>query len=410
MGWNANQTLGFLLLRRMKRAGFRPMGFSMNDYGLAIWSFKKPENVNDLLDTDIVFEEFEEWLQDTPLLKRLFRDVALISGLVEKRIPGVEKTGKQVLFSTDLIYEVLIKYDSQHVLLEAVKEDAMDGLIDGSRLRETLHQLRENILVKYLDQISPLSLPIILDVTKESIGYSIGKDDILAEMQEENFLKMKHFKIKFASETFEILPSGTIFWPSEEMLIASDLHLEKGSSFNKEGTFLPPYDSFDTITRLEEIIKITSPKKILLLGDTLHDKNGLLRMSEEVKKKIFSLLKKNSFILISGNHDEELEFPNLKLDPYYKLRNITFTHEMSSNETLEISGHFHPMVNTKFKGIRIRASCFVVTKNKIILPSFGTFTGGLDIKNNAFPNIINKETKVFIIYNQQIINLKDSYF
>ena len=194
------------------------------------------------------------------------------------------------------------------------------------------------------------------------------------------------------------------------MLIASDLHLEKGSSFNKEGTFLPPYDSLDTITRLEEIIKITSPKKILLLGDTLHDKNGLLRMSEEVKKKIFSLLKKNSFILISGNHDEELAFPNLKLDPYYKLRNITFTHEMSSNETLEISGHFHPMVNTKFKGIRIRASCFVVTKNKIILPSFGTFTGGLDIKNNAFPNIINKETKVFIIYNQQIINLKDSYF
>ena len=111
------------------------------------------------------------------------------------------------------------------------------------------------------------------------------------------FLKMQHFKIKFASETFEILPSGTIFWPSEEMLIASDLHLEKGSSFNKEGTFLPPYDSFDTITRLEEIIKITSPKKILLLGDTFHDNNGLLRMSEEVKKKIFSLLKKSSFIL-----------------------------------------------------------------------------------------------------------------
>ena len=188
LGWNANQTLGFLLLRRMKRAGFRPMGFSMNDYGLAVWSFKKPQNVNALLDNDIVFEEFEEWLQDTPLLKRLFRDIALISGLVEKRIPGSEKTGKQVLFSTDLIYEVLTKYDPKHILLEAVKEDAMDGFIDGSRLRETLHSMRENIEVKYLDQISPLSLPIILDVTKENIGYSIGKDDILAEMQEQNFL------------------------------------------------------------------------------------------------------------------------------------------------------------------------------------------------------------------------------
>ena len=103
---------------------------------------------------------------------------------------------------------MLIKYDSQHVLLEAVKEDAMDGLIDGSRLRETLHLMRDNILVKYLDQISPLSLPIILDVTKENIGHSIGKDDILDEMRENKFLKMQHFKIKFASETFEILLQG----------------------------------------------------------------------------------------------------------------------------------------------------------------------------------------------------------
>ena len=87
----------------------------------------------------------------------------------------------------------LIKYDSQHVLLEAVKEDAMDGLIDGSRLRETLHLMRENILVKYLDQISPLSLPIILDVTKESIGHSIGKDDILDEMRENKFFKDETF-------------------------------------------------------------------------------------------------------------------------------------------------------------------------------------------------------------------------
>ena len=221
---------------------------------------------------------------------------------------------------------------------------------------------------------------------------------------------MQHYKIKFAGETFEILPSGAIFWPSEQILIASDLHLEKGSSFNHKGTFLPPYDSLDTISRLEEMIKITSPKKTLLLGDTIHDKNGLLRMSDEIKENFFSLFKKSTLILISGNHDEELAFPNLKLNPYYKLRNITFIHEMSSNESLEISGHFHPMINTKFKGIRIRSSCFVVTKNKIIIPSFGTFTGGLDIKNNGFPDIIKKETSVFIIYNQEIINLGDSYF
>ena len=80
----------------MKREKFRPMGFTMTDYGLAVWSFKKPTAIESLLDPDIVFEEFEEWLQDTPLLKRLFRDVALISGLVEKKVPGSEKTGKQI--------------------------------------------------------------------------------------------------------------------------------------------------------------------------------------------------------------------------------------------------------------------------------------------------------------------------
>ena len=133
---------------------------------------------------------------------------------------------------------------------------------------------------------------------------------------------MKHYKIKFAGEIFEILPSGTIFWPSEQILIASDLHLEKGSSFNHKGTFLPPYDSLDTISRLEEIIKKTSPKKVLLLGDTIHDKNGLLRMSDEVKENFFSLFKKSSLIFISGNHDEELLSNNLELIPFYKLKNI----------------------------------------------------------------------------------------
>ena len=216
---------------------------------------------------------------------------------------------------------------------------------------------------------------------------------------------MKHYKIKFAGETLEILPSGTIFWPSEQILIVSDLHLEKGSSFNHKGTFLPPYDSLDTISRLEEIIKKTSPKKILLLGDTIHDKTGLLRMSDEVKENFFSLFKKITLILISGNHDEELLYNNIELIPFYKLKKIFFIHQLTNDKNFQICGHFHPMVDTKFKGIRIRASCFVVSKYKIILPSFGTFTGGLNIRNNAFKRIIDKGTSILMIYNQKIINI-----
>ena len=221
---------------------------------------------------------------------------------------------------------------------------------------------------------------------------------------------MKFYNIKFANENFEISPFGAIFWPNEEILIVSDLHLEKGSSYYQRGTFLPPYDTFDTINRLEEIIKQTYPKKVLLLGDTMHDKNGLLRMPNKMKEKFFSLLEKWSFVLISGNHDEEFKGYDLKLFPSFKIGKITFRHQSSFDETTEISGHFHPVINTKFKGVRIRTPCFLVTENKIILPSFGTFTGGLDIKNDAFKDIISKNTSAYIIYNKQNINLNSNYF
>ena len=114
--------------------------------------------------------------------------------------------------------------------------------------------------------------------------------------------------------------------------------------------------------------------------------------------------------MISGNHDEEFKGYDLKLFPSFKIRKITFRHQSSFDETTEISGHFHPVINTKFKGVRIRTPCFLVTENKIILPSFGTFTGGLDIKNDAFKDIISKNTSAYIIYNQQIINLNSNYF
>ena len=141
------------------------------------------------------------------------------------------------------------------------------------------------------------------------------------------------------------------------------------------------------------------------MGDTIHDKTGLLRMSDEVKENFFSLFKKITLILISGNHDEELLYNNIELIPFYKLKKIFFIHQLTYDKNFQICGHFHPMVDTKFKGIRIRASCFVVSKNKIILPSFGTFTGGLNIKNNAFKGIIDKGTSILMIYNQKIINI-----
>ena len=184
-GRNANQTLGFLLLRRMRRAGLKPMGFSISDYALAVWSLKPVENAEKLLEPSIMIDEFEEWLEETPLLKRLFRDAAIISGLVERRHPGKVKTGRQVLFSSDLIYDVLRRYEPGHILLKAVRRDAMEGLIDASRLADTLANFQDNIIFRNLDYISPMAVPLVMQISKESTVWSELTDDILAHNEEE---------------------------------------------------------------------------------------------------------------------------------------------------------------------------------------------------------------------------------
>lgn len=184
-GRNANQTLGFLMLRRMKRAGLRPLGFSMTDYALAVWSLDPPDEVESLLDPDIMTEEFEEWLQDTPLLKRLFRDAAIISGLVERRHPGQVKTGRQILFSSDLIYDVLRRHEPDHILLQAVRRDAMQGLIDAGRLADTLQDIAGNIVCRRLDMISPMAVPLIMQIVRENTVRSEVGDDLLLDMEEE---------------------------------------------------------------------------------------------------------------------------------------------------------------------------------------------------------------------------------
>ena len=184
-GRNANQTLGFLLLRRMKRVGLRPLGFSMTDYALSIWSLNPPEDVIPLLDPDIMVDDFEEWLQDTPLLKRLFRDAAIISGLVERRHPGQTKTGRQILFSSDLIYDVLRRHEPGHILLKAVRRDAMQGLIDADRLANTLQQFHGNVVCRRLDMISPMAVPLILQITRENNLRTDEEDALLHDLEQE---------------------------------------------------------------------------------------------------------------------------------------------------------------------------------------------------------------------------------
>jgi ATP-dependent Lhr-like helicase len=188
----AHQTLGMLLTRRMERLGLKPQGFVANEYALAIWSLAdtgaRAENglvsIDALFDEDMLGDDLEEWLQESALMKRTFRNCAIISGLIERRFPGKEKSGRQVTISTDLVYDVLRRHQPDHILLRAARQDAYTGLLDLARLADMLGRVRGKILHKNLDRISPLAVPVMLEIGREPV-YGEAQDQILAEAAED---------------------------------------------------------------------------------------------------------------------------------------------------------------------------------------------------------------------------------
>ncbi|MFC5584764.1 ligase-associated DNA damage response DEXH box helicase [Nitratireductor kimnyeongensis] len=174
----AHQTLGMLLTRRLERAGAHPLGFVANDYAIAVWGLNDMSamlksgklSLPALMDEDMLGDDLEAWIADSWLLKRTFRNCALISGLVEKRHPGQEKTGRQVTVSADLIYDVLRAHEPDHILMQATWADAAQGLLDVRRLGEMLSRIRGRIVHKSLTRISPLAVPIMLEIGKEAVA------------------------------------------------------------------------------------------------------------------------------------------------------------------------------------------------------------------------------------------------
>ena len=168
-GRNAHQTLGMLLTRRMERMGAHPLGFVASDYCLAVWSLAPPRDVAALFDRDMLGDDLEAWMAESTMLKRTFRNVAVIAGLIERRHPGAKKTARQVTFNADLIYDVLRRHEPNHVLLRATRADAATGLTDVRRLAEMLERVAGRITVKRLKRVSPLAVPVLLDIGRESV-------------------------------------------------------------------------------------------------------------------------------------------------------------------------------------------------------------------------------------------------
>ncbi len=182
-GWNAHQSLGMLITRRMETAGLKPLGFVANDYAIATYSIDPVTDPAALFSADILEHEFVDWVQQSHLLKRAFREVAVIGGLVERQHPGKRKTGKQVTFSTDLIYDVLRKYEPGHVLLEAAWADARARMTDVGRLAGLLDRAAETMLHVDLPRVSPLAVPVLVLIGRERIATGSADDALLIEAE-----------------------------------------------------------------------------------------------------------------------------------------------------------------------------------------------------------------------------------
>jgi ATP-dependent helicase Lhr and Lhr-like helicase len=182
-GWNANQALGMLVTRRMETMGLKPLGFVASDYALATYSLEPVRDPRPLFSPDILQHEFIEWVQGSSLLKRAFREVAVIGGLVERQHPGKRKTGKQVSFSTDLIYDVLRRYEPDHLLLRAAWDDARARMTDVGRIAHLLERAEETILHIDLSRVSPLAVPVLVLIGRERVAQGTADDMLLIEAE-----------------------------------------------------------------------------------------------------------------------------------------------------------------------------------------------------------------------------------
>jgi hypothetical protein len=181
--------------------------------------------------------------------------------------------------------------------------------------------------------------------------------------------------------------SGALYWESERLLVVSDLHLEKGSSFAMRGVLLPPYDTVATLGRLGAVLARHDPRVVIALGDSFHDRDAHDRLSEGNREIIAALQLRRDWIWISGNHDPALP-PDLGgvVASEVAIGAIVFRHE-PTGAMGEIAGHLHPKARVSTRGRSVERRCFASDGERVVMPAFGAYTGGLNIRDAAFAKL-----------------------
>ena len=296
----AHTTLAMLLTRRLERLGVGPLGFVCNDYALAIWSLKPMDGLDfaDLFAEDMLGDDLESWLAESSMMKAAFKACALISGLIERRFRGDQKSGRQITFSTDLVYDVLRRHQPDHLLLRCARADAAQGLVDVARLGRAAgadqgphppRRARPPLAVLGADD--PGDRPAALAGRRRRDDPGRGRRDadrrgdrVSAEPARSatpsRQARAAALALELAGAEVLLRASGALWLAAERLLVVADLHLEKGSAYAARGQMLPPYDTArDPGAAWPPRPRSCARRTIVLLGDSFHDGGGEARLA-----------------------------------------------------------------------------------------------------------------------------------
>jgi DNA ligase-associated metallophosphoesterase len=188
-------------------------------------------------------------------------------------------------------------------------------------------------------------------------------------------------------------PAGAIYWPEQGLLAIADLHLEKGSSFAARGVLLPPYDTAATLARLAALMARYLPRVVVALGDSFHDGRGPARLADTDRAALRGLQRGRDWVWITGNHDPEpAEGIGGRFVETLKVDSLTFRHQPEQEAHNELAGHLHPVARVTRRGRAVSRRCFASDGDRLVMPAFGAYAGGLNIRDRAFARVFQSLT------------------
>jgi DNA ligase-associated metallophosphoesterase len=211
--------------------------------------------------------------------------------------------------------------------------------------------------------------------------------------------------IHLAGERLMLDPAGVLYWPATSLLVVSDLHLEKGSSYARHGQLLPPWDTHATLDRLTVLLRRYRPRIVVALGDSFHDSGGASRLPTGELARLRTMTETHCFVWVKGNHDPTP--PNGVGGEWveaFSTASLVFRHQAIAGAEGEVSGHYHPKATVPARGTAVSRPCFVADARRVVMPAFGAYTGGMDVREPAISRLFPRGGRVFLLGKERLFS------